>query len=120
MSRICALSAARIHTVLELDDEDFTYTVVPDLIFGALEIELGIVNACLPNLAPVVSKCFGPKSTFRRTMNKVWPNSWFASKDGKTDGRNGKKNKKNDCGDKNYDHLHGNAYYRPDEIGTIS
>ncbi|KAI2628999.1 hypothetical protein GGS21DRAFT_526924 [Xylaria nigripes] len=55
---ICGLTAARISSVLELDD-DFTYSVIPDLIFGALEIELGIVNACLPILRPLLNKLFG-------------------------------------------------------------
>ncbi|ROV87579.1 hypothetical protein VMCG_10606 [Cytospora schulzeri] len=55
---ICALTAARINSVLALDPLDFTYTVVPNLIFGALEIELSIVNACLPILRRVVRKIF--------------------------------------------------------------
>ncbi|KAI0543531.1 hypothetical protein F4679DRAFT_577540 [Xylaria curta] len=58
---ICGLTAARINSVLGLKEEDFTYSVVPDLIFGALEIELGIVNACLPILRPLLGKFFGRK-----------------------------------------------------------
>lgn len=42
-----------------MDPLDFTYTLVPDLIFGALEIELGIVVACLPILRPVARKISG-------------------------------------------------------------
>jgi hypothetical protein len=61
---ICALTAARIESVLALDPLDFTYTMVPDLILGALEVELGIVNACLPILRPLFSRFFGSKSRF--------------------------------------------------------
>ncbi|ROW14766.1 hypothetical protein VPNG_03832 [Cytospora leucostoma] len=56
---ICGLTAARINSIVSLDAMDFTYTVVPDLIFGALEIELGIVVACLPILRPVGRKVLG-------------------------------------------------------------
>ncbi|PHH71188.1 hypothetical protein CDD82_6688 [Ophiocordyceps australis] len=59
---ICAFTAARIKSVLDLDPMDFTYTMIPDLIFGALEIELGIINACLPLLRPLLLKFFGSGS----------------------------------------------------------
>lgn len=62
--RICCLTAARIKSVLSLDPLDFTYSVVPDLVFGALEIELGIVNACLPLLRPVLNKLSGSEWDF--------------------------------------------------------
>ncbi|TGJ87547.1 hypothetical protein E0Z10_g1200 [Xylaria hypoxylon] len=68
---ICGLTAARISSVLGLKEDDFTYSVVPDLIFGALEIELGIVNACLPILRPLVSKLFGGKPP----SSKDWSNN---------------------------------------------
>ncbi|KAI0389464.1 hypothetical protein F5Y17DRAFT_448888 [Xylariaceae sp. FL0594] len=61
---ICGLTAARIHSIILLDSADFTYSVVEDLVFGALEIELGIVNACLPVLGPLTTKVFGQKSGF--------------------------------------------------------
>ncbi|KAI1439380.1 hypothetical protein F5Y02DRAFT_405874 [Annulohypoxylon stygium] len=67
---ICGLSAARIKSVLSLDPLDFTYSVVTDLIFGALEIELGIVNACLPILRPLVRKVFQSESTFFKGWSK--------------------------------------------------
>ncbi|PHH64773.1 hypothetical protein CDD81_4035 [Ophiocordyceps australis] len=59
---ICAFTAARIKSVLDLDPMDFTYTMIPDLIYGALEIELGIINACLPLLRPLLLKFFGSGS----------------------------------------------------------
>ncbi|KUI72102.1 hypothetical protein VM1G_08049 [Cytospora mali] len=67
---ICGLTAARIKSVVELDSLDFTYTVVPDLIFGALEVELGIVNACLPIMRPVGRKVFGSSSVFHQGWSK--------------------------------------------------
>lgn len=70
LRRICGLSAARIKSVLSLDPLDFTYSVVPDLVFGALEIELGIVNACLPILRPLVRKAFAADSTFFKGWSK--------------------------------------------------
>lgn len=115
-SRICALSAARIHSVLELDDADFTYTVIPDLIFGALEIELGIVNACLPILTPVVTKCFGSESTFRRIWTKLSSTTRFSSRNSSTDKWTGKNNDFL-CSDRSYDHLPGNAY-RLADVGS--
>lgn len=42
--------------------------MVPDLIYGALEIELGIINACLPILRPLLRKFFGTNST----MASIW------------------------------------------------
>ncbi|KAI0186725.1 hypothetical protein F4808DRAFT_447285 [Astrocystis sublimbata] len=67
---ICTLTAVRIKSVLDLASGDFTYHVVPDLIFGALEIELGIVNACLPILGPLITKLFRPDPT----PSKQWIN----------------------------------------------
>lgn len=86
LNRICGLTAARIKSVLELDPLDFTYSVVPDLIFGALEIELGIVNACLPILRPLVRKVFGSDSTFLRGWSKKSEGNSDSSKTHKNSG----------------------------------
>ncbi|KAI1763407.1 hypothetical protein GGR53DRAFT_531632 [Hypoxylon sp. FL1150] len=66
---ICGLTAARIESILDLDLHDLTYSNVPDLLFGALEIELGIINACLPILGPLV-KNFRPGPAFSREQAK--------------------------------------------------
>ena len=62
------MSAARIKCVLDLDPMDFTYTIVEDTIFGGLEIELGIINACLPILRPLFGKMFAATSG----LTSVW------------------------------------------------
>ncbi|RYC57891.1 hypothetical protein CHU98_g8303 [Xylaria longipes] len=82
---ICGLTAARISSVLGLKEDDFTYSVVPDLILGALEIELGIVNACLPILPPLVGKISGRKSLSSKEWSK---NSGMNSNGSKTHGKN--------------------------------
>ncbi|KAI1500752.1 hypothetical protein F5X99DRAFT_385366 [Biscogniauxia marginata] len=67
---ICGLTAARIHSVLALDPLDFTHSVVPDIILGALEIELGVVNACLPILRPLIRKAFESHPAFSWEWSK--------------------------------------------------
>jgi hypothetical protein len=64
------MSAARIKSVLDLDPLDFTYTVVQDTIFGGLEVELGIINACLPVLRPLFGKAFTATSNFSNSWSK--------------------------------------------------
>jgi hypothetical protein len=64
------MSAARIKSVLDLDPLDFTYTVVQDTIFGGLEVELGIINACLPVLRPLFGKAFTAKSTLSNSWSR--------------------------------------------------
>lgn len=61
---ICAITAARIRSVLDLHPRDFTYTLIPDIIYGRLEVELGIINACLPLLRPLLHKLFGSGTVF--------------------------------------------------------
>jgi hypothetical protein len=39
-----------------MDYNDFSYSVVPDGIYSALEPCLGVANACLPVLQPVAAK----------------------------------------------------------------
>jgi len=68
---VCVMSALRIESVLALQDTDFTYTVVPDLIYGGLEVELGIINACLPIMQPVFNKHFGADGIFSRLRSKI-------------------------------------------------
>ncbi|KAI6083235.1 hypothetical protein F4821DRAFT_245226 [Hypoxylon rubiginosum] len=63
---ICGLTAARIKSILDLDLLDLTYSNVPDLMFGALELELGIINACLPILGPLVDRTFRPSMALLR------------------------------------------------------
>jgi hypothetical protein len=50
---------------------DFTYTVVNDLIFAALELELGIVVANLPLMRPLMRKAFGSSGA----LGSIWKRS---------------------------------------------
>lgn len=54
--RICILSAVRIHAIATLDYLDFSYSVVPDGVYSVLEPYLGVINACLPLLQPIVNR----------------------------------------------------------------
>ena len=64
--RICIISAFRIKSIADLDFTDFTYSLINDGIWSALEPLLGIVNACLPILQPVIAKV-GETSLFSRS-----------------------------------------------------
>lgn len=52
--RICALSAVRIDAIATMNYDDFSYSVVADGIYSVLEPCLGVANACLPLLRPVI------------------------------------------------------------------
>ena len=70
--RICVFSALRIVAVVRLDPLDFTYSSVPDIIYGGLEVQLGIINACLPMLQPLVSKAVGANSKLGPYISRVF------------------------------------------------
>jgi len=67
---ICAITAARIKSVVDINPLDFTYTVVPDSIYGGLELELGIINACLPLLRHLFRNIFGSSSDLDSVLAK--------------------------------------------------
>ena len=70
--RICAISIVRIVATKRLSlNADVTYDNVTDDITTALEPTLGVINACLPVLQPVLSKLSG-------TTSLVW-SKWRAS-----------------------------------------
>lgn len=56
---ICILSIVRIDANNRLNYSDITYSAVLNRTCSALEPTLGVINACLPILQPVVSKCCG-------------------------------------------------------------
>lgn len=78
---ICIFTGLRIKSVLDLDPLDFTYTMVDDLIFGGLEIELGIINACLPLLQPILKKFLGSKSTWTNKSTDKETRTWTTKRD---------------------------------------
>lgn len=70
--RICAISIVRIFAIKRLLlSADVTYHGVLDDITTALEPTLGVINACLPVLQPVVSK-------LSATTSLVW-SMWRSS-----------------------------------------
>ena len=54
--RICVLSVVRVVAISKLDFADATYNIVLDNIMSALEPTLGVINACLPLLQPIIPK----------------------------------------------------------------
>ena len=55
-------SVLRIVAVLDISELDFTGTVLLDVLWGALEILLGIITACLPLLQPPLARTVGKDS----------------------------------------------------------
>lgn len=53
---------------------DFTYSMIPDIILGGLEINLGIINACLPILRPLFKNWLGPTSILASVWTKKTEN----------------------------------------------
>jgi hypothetical protein len=53
---ICVMAGVRLKSVLALDYDDFTYSIIDFAILGPLEPMLGIISACLPMLPPVLAK----------------------------------------------------------------
>ena len=59
-SSICAISIIRVVSIKRLSlSADVTYHLVLDNICSSLEPTLGVMNACLPVLQPVISKFSG-------------------------------------------------------------
>ena len=58
--RICIITVLRIVSVTNLDLNDISYSGIDDAILSELEPCLGIINACLPVIPPVVSQIFLP------------------------------------------------------------
>lgn len=57
---ICIITILRIVSVVNLDLNDLSYSGIDDAIWSELEPCLGIINACLPVLPPVMSHIFHP------------------------------------------------------------
>ena len=54
---ICAITILRIRALYDLDLNDITYSIAPMGLFTLLEPTLGIINACLPVIQPILHKC---------------------------------------------------------------
>ena len=53
---ICIITILRIVSVVNLNPKDLSYSAIDDAIWSELEPCLGIINACLPVIPPVVSQ----------------------------------------------------------------
>ena len=56
--RICIISLQRVLWLQHWDLTDLTYTVTPGACWSTLEPILGVVNACMPAMRPVLRKLF--------------------------------------------------------------
>lgn len=66
---ICCITAVRLKFINEIDVLDVQYSQIKFNIFAALEPLLGIINACLPVMPPLIAK-FSRGSAFRSTVSK--------------------------------------------------
>ncbi|EEQ29907.1 hypothetical protein McanMca71_006285 [Microsporum canis] len=66
---VCIFSGLRVYAVLSLAVNDYSYTVVKDVTFGGLEVELGAINACLPFYRPLAAK-YIPSLKFDRNQSR--------------------------------------------------
>lgn len=76
------MSALRIKALLELDPNDFSYTILVDVIYGGLEVTLGTTNACLPFFRPLLKLIPGP-AIFSRQTQSTLTSDWSSKPDNK-------------------------------------
>ncbi|KAF2197577.1 hypothetical protein GQ43DRAFT_424280 [Delitschia confertaspora ATCC 74209] len=70
---ICLIAGYRLRFVIELDYDDFTYSLWLFAIFGPIEPMLGIISACLPILPPVFGR--SKAKTVPSTKNSSIPSA---------------------------------------------
>ena len=75
---VCVVSGIRLRAIYSLDLINITSSVVDLGFWTALEPLLGIINACLPMLQPIVKACFARLNSFLK--------SYAALDDGKQSG----------------------------------
>ena len=56
MTSICVINVARLITAIVLDQNDISYSTFATTILTTLEIEIGIINACLPTINPLFTR----------------------------------------------------------------
>ncbi|EFR05444.1 integral membrane protein [Nannizzia gypsea CBS 118893] len=66
---VCIFSGLRIYAVLTLNVNDYSHSMIKDITFGGLEVELGTINACLPFYRPLVAK-YIPSLRFDRNATR--------------------------------------------------
>ncbi|EGD89207.1 hypothetical protein H112_02819 [Trichophyton rubrum D6] len=66
---VCVFSSLRIYAVLTLEVNDYSHSMIKDITFGGLEVELGAINACLPFYRPLVAK-YIPSLKFDRNSSR--------------------------------------------------
>lgn len=65
---VSVFSVLRIVAVFQIVELNFTQTVVMDTIWGAMEILIGVITACLPLLQPPLEKTMGRDSLLRSLL----------------------------------------------------
>lgn len=97
---------------MRLDLNDLTYNLAKVAVWTGLEPMLGVINACLPVIQPVVKKVIESnlfsRSSRNRTNSKVWMSG--SSKAGK----------KSNTGDNSFRRLEENSYPLTEGIGTLT
>ena len=83
---ICLLCAVRIKYILGLETTNLTYTLPLFGVFAAMEPLLGIINACLPTLPPVLKKIrnssvFSSDHPTKSFSSFMKPSSWRSTQD---------------------------------------
>ncbi|MCJ1373405.1 hypothetical protein MMC20_004633 [Loxospora ochrophaea] len=68
---VSVFSVLRIPAILHISELDFTGTVLLDTVWGALEILLGVVTACLPLLQPPLARTVGKDSALRSLLRNI-------------------------------------------------
>jgi len=58
MASVCVISILRIATIKSVDFNDMTYSFTPLAYWGAVEINLAVICACLTTLKPLVDRLF--------------------------------------------------------------
>ncbi|KAF1949854.1 hypothetical protein CC80DRAFT_456784 [Byssothecium circinans] len=99
---VCFATAWRTYHVVKFSKPsskmNFTITIVEDALWSGLEINLGIINACLPVMPPALQKIFGVPLNRLLTITSTWrpfkSSSWGSSKPSKlsSTGRSGTSN----------------------------
>lgn len=111
--RICIISILRLNELARLDLNDLTYNLAKVAVWTGLEPMLGVINACLPVIQPVVKKILESnifsRSSRNRNNSKVWMSG--SSKSGK----------KSNTGNINSFHrLEETSYPLAEGIGTLT
>ncbi|KAI1487872.1 hypothetical protein F5X96DRAFT_686403 [Biscogniauxia mediterranea] len=95
---ICVLSLLRVVWLQNWHLDDMTYTVTAGAIYTILEPTLGVINACLPTMRPVLKRLFG-------TSVSAWPQSRTSGTKDSTNSKNSEQTRESGLGGSYNDQL---------------